>query len=153
MWQYNITLVDNGGNRLVKRYNLVAADYATAASDAAAILAALQNVTNCAIAKTTLQEVTSYTYTLPVDGVQKENQAAISASLVAKDQSFVFYIPAPIIDIFIAQDGEGADIVDTSDALLVAYFNELSAKTLVSDGDALDKMISGKRIHKASKRG
>lgn len=150
-FEYSITLAGNG-NKTSKKYVLQGADYATARANADAVKSALGNVTGAVIQSDRLTEVTKISSNFAGAGVQVENIASLAVKTVA-DKSAVAFIPAPVDSIFIGSSGDTANIVDIADADLVAYFNALSANTLLSDGEIPNTLVGGKRIHRKSKKG
>lgn len=54
-------------------------------------------------------------------------------------------IPAPSAGIFQGTSGPSLDIVDVTDADLVAYVNALATHVLISDGEAINGVLSGVR--------
>lgn len=54
-------------------------------------------------------------------------------------------IPAPSLAIFQSSTGPGRDVLDTSDADVVAYVAALQANVLISDGEEIASLVSGFR--------
>lgn len=155
-----VVLSDVGGNKFNLRYDLTAADYATAATDRATILAALSAITNCAIFSHSLQE--KYAESGTVFGTAEgENQAEFSVKLVAVGKpNATVKVPAPLATIFADVAGAGYNIVDPTDADVITYLAlfEAGAECYLSDGDsARDSATAGnwagKRVHIASRKG
>lgn len=156
----NVSLSDTGGNKSVLRYDLTAADFATAETDAATILAALNAVTDAAVVSYSLGEGFEEDTTYFGSG-EVENVAIISARIdTTEAKEAILRIPAPNVGIFKAASGPDYNIVDAADVALVAYLNLFATgnEALVSDGEALLSPgtagnVQGKRIHRKSRKG
>lgn len=157
-WELAVTLVDSGLNIANKVYELVAADAAEAATSAAAILAALDPVTDAAIKGYRIAEVFAETgtFTLPTDA-EIEMQALLLMRLDGNPFKKVTHtIPAPNIGIFVSSTGANRNIVDTLDAALLTYraiWQSPGNVATISDGETVDVLESGHRIHRASNKG
>lgn len=156
-WRAHFDLMDNGGNRTSKTYELTAADAATAAADVATILANLTAVTDCEIVSYHFYEsFEEDTVAYPAAGVQKENQALLIFDIVDNPLKKVTHaIPAPKQSIFIGATGPNANIVDTADADVVAYRQMFQAgnECYISDGEVAFTLVSGKRRHLRNSNG
>lgn len=158
-WELSVTLVDSSGvNTSVKQYDLVAADGTEAATAAATIMTALDGVTDAAIKGYTIGERFAETgvFTLPTDA-EIENQALLIGRLDGNPFKKVsMTIPAPNIGIFVSSTGANRNVVDLADAAVVAYrtlFQAPGNVATLSDGETLDVLESGRRIHRQSSRG
>lgn len=153
----SVQLVDGGDNTSVLRYELTAADYATAVTDTAIILAALQAITDAVVRKYSINHVYGEAaFSFPAATVQVENKASITVLLEGNDNKKAnIKIPAPVIGLFVDATGGGSNVVDLSDADLVTYFTLFTTgnECLLSDGEVADSMVSGKRIHAKSNFG
>ena len=159
-WIATFSLVDTGGNTATKLYNLQAADYAAALVDVAAVEAALDPITTATIKGYNLTEkFLDDAFTYPTLA-EVENQAEIVVRLASVNKFDTIYIPAPIASIFVGATGEQFNTVDGTDPLVAAYlalFNA-GASAYLSDGETITPAVaqrfkSGKRIHKASRKG
>jgi hypothetical protein len=153
----SVQLVDGGDNTSVLRYEMTAADYTTAVTDTAVILAALQAITDAVVRKYSINHVFGEAaFSFPAATVQVENKASITVLLEGNDNKKAnLKIPAPVIGIFTNPTGGGSNVVDLSDADLVTYFTmfQTGNECLISDGEVADSMVSGKRIHAKSNFG
>lgn len=156
-WRVFVTLRDNGGNDTTKTYEMNAADATEAAATVADLITALNAVTDAVIVSYGFYELfVENAFAYPGEGVQIENLAQLNFSLEDRPNvTAVLTIPAPNIGIFVASSGAGANIVDTSDAALIAYRDlfRTGGGLLLSDGEVAESLISGKRIHRKSRRG
>lgn len=156
-FELTASLADNGANITTKRFRLRSADIATAITDSAAIIAALDAVTNSVIVGYRISDVFyegSVTY--PAAGIENEDKASVSVLLTTGGgKKANLKIPAPVIGIFNATEGAGANVVDVSDAALNTYFDcfKSGGECFVSDGEDLDSLMSGKRISAKSLNG
>ena len=158
-WELTVTMVDSSGvNTSAKQYDLVAIDGTAAAAAAAAVLAALAGVSDAAIKGYTIAERFAETgvFTLPVDA-EIENQALLVGRLDGNPfKKVTMTIPAPKIGIFVSSTGANRNVVDLLDAEVVAYralFQAPGNVATISDGETLDVLESGRRVHRQSSRG
>ena len=155
-WFTVVNFRDNNNNNTMRRYELNAADSAAATVIQTALLAALGNMTQCAIPSYyTYQEEIENALTLPGANVEVQNIAELLFDIVgAPNKSARINVPAPPIGIFVAVSGAGAKIVDTGDPAVMAFRDLfLNDQIFVSDGELAATLISGKRIHRASRDG
>lgn len=157
-----ITLIDQGGNRAQKIYDLKSATFAEALADLQAILALLEPITDARVEGYTVNtNFREDAFSYPTGGTQVENIAELVLVLEAGiDKTAVHRIPAPSDGIFQASAGKGYNIVDINDAQLAAYiegvFTTTDGVAYISDGETVQDLGSiraGKRIHRASRKG
>lgn len=159
----NVTVVDSGGNKSTLRYDLVAADIDTADADMLTIISRLNAITDGVVTGYSVGR--SYgedaSFFAP-EGVHIEDVALISARLAAVGEKYTqLRIPAPSIGIFQQATGKKSNVIDATDADLVAYLNTFVATTglaTTSDGENLLSPgtagnVDGKRIHRGSRKG
>jgi hypothetical protein len=156
-WNLNVRLVDTGGNQTNRSYDLISADADEAATHSAAIIAALEAVTDAAVAGYTIGEVfLEGALTYPA-AAEVENCAEISAKIVGfPNKSAVLTIPAPNVGIFTGTTGPAFNVVDIADAALQTYLGlfDGSGPATISDGESIIVSSAvGRRIHKKSRRG
>lgn len=156
-----VNLADNGGKPYgQKTYALVDTDPETVPAVVTSILGKLAAVTDSVVAGYRLAEVfVNDALALPAAGVQNENQALITATLVGRpNDSASISIPAAKIGIFTNTSGKGANIVDMSDTALVAYLGIFDPtggnEAYISDGDQIVALSgSGHRRHVKNSNG
>lgn len=153
----NVNLVDSGGNQTTRTYNLDSADAAEAATDAAAVMAALEAVTDAVIAGYGIVErYVESALVYPTDA-EIENNARITAKIVGRpNRSATIDIPAPNIGIFTGTSGPSRNVVDLADTALQTFLGlfDGSGPVTVSDGESIIVTSAvGKRVHKKSVRG
>lgn len=158
-FELRVELVDNSGKSTTKTYELQSADAATAATDSAAIIAALNAVTEAVIKSYSIAHMfVENALVLPASGVENENQALLNIRLASDPTKYATHaIPAADPGIFVAASGAGANVVDTGDAALntyVALFTSTN-EAYISDGELADGALdfSGKRRHVKSRIG
>jgi len=151
-----VQFVDTGKNTTQRRFALTSIDIATAIIDSGIILAAVGAVTNAVISGYNISEAfTENALVLPVD-TEIEKQAQLSLLLAGLGtKTAVATIPAPVAGIFTDVSGPGYNVVDVSDAGVLAYVNIYKAggQATISDGEIADKLLSGRRISVKSNRG
>lgn len=154
-----VTLVDNGANETTKTYELQSADAAAAATDSAAIMAALNAVTQAVIKRYSINQVfIEDALVLPFSGVENQNQAVLTVVLASDpSKTGTLVIPAADPGIFVAASGENANIVDTGDAAVNAYVELFTTtnEAYMSDGELADVSLNfrGVRRHVKSRYG
>jgi len=166
-----VNFMDESGNTSTKQYvvNPVAwppatglwADLVTIRTN---LLADIANVSGAAIASvhTTIVQVEE---TVPPSSVadvgsEVENMASLSLNLVTAGKFATLQIPAADIGIFLAPNGPDKNVVDKTDANLLAFLENFEADPTgdftLSDGENIDgttPIKSGKRIHRRSTKG
>lgn len=156
-WELSVSLADNGANISTLQYKLRSADATEAATDSAAVIAALNAVTDSVISDYYIKHHYSEdAMAYPAAGVQNEDKASITVLLTTGGgKKANLKIPAPVIGIFTAASGGGANVVDMSDADLVTYLNlfKSTGECYISDGEDLSAGVSGKRISAKSNYG
>jgi len=157
-WYTSITLKDTGGKSSVLRYEQSApADDAAARAASLALVTDLVAVTNAKVfAYHTYQVFEDDAWTLPAAPAEVEMKAAIAVGVENyPTKTAVLYIPAPKDGIFVGASGSNYDIVDNTDADLIAYLANFDSEALfyVSDGEQMDGFKSGQRIHVKSRHG
>lgn len=170
-------LRDEAGNKSRKAYSLVGATHATALTNAGTILTDLNAVTDALVFSYSVSErYAEDTLLYGAAGSEVENIAEIICPLeVAAGEPVKYFaerIPAPNIGIFQGTEGPEKNLVDLTDAALISYLENATdetgygtpgpdAITLVSDGEKIKPdntndrpfITSGKRVHRASRKG
>lgn len=155
----NVDLVDQGGNKSTLRYDLVAADFATAEADVATILAALDAVTTALIYAYRIGE--KYVEDALSYGVgEVENIGLVVAKLTTAGKTVNVKIPAPEDALFIGAAGPDYNEMDPNNAATIAYLAiwENPGQAQISDGEHVRDTATagnwtGKRIHRGSRKG
>lgn len=155
-----ISFVDNGGNQVTREYMMknTIATYTDAAAAAAAMVPIVDAITGAKISQYRVFQVFEETaFTLPVDaGVQVEDRATFTFLLEGLgSKKAAVNVPAPVIGVFMASSGPGANIVDVNDAAVQAFEDQFKAAGdfRISDGEAVTRLLSGKRTHSRSNKG
>jgi len=129
---------------------LTAADHATAVTDSATIVAALNAVSNAVISGYAIRtKMSENAFAYPAAGIENEDKASISVLLDGLgNKKANVKIPAPVIGLFTAASGAGANVVDISDPDLLTYLAifESGNEATLSDGETMDVPLTGKRI-------
>lgn len=112
-FELSVTVVDQGNTPSVLTYDLRGADAATAATQTATVLAALDPRTKSAIAGYRLTEVfVEDALTLPTDGANNAEKASVSVLLSGAGKKLAnVKIPAPADSLFAAATGRGYNTV------------------------------------------
>lgn len=154
---YNVsaTLEDTGANRSTMQFfaapGEALADVVTAAGVLVGRLAA---ITDAGIVSYRVTEV--YEDAAATPGGEIENQALLVVD-TDDGKKALMRIPAPVAGIFAAASGPNYNVVDILDAALLTYIGSFEASAgvdfLVSDGQTVAALVSGKRIHRGSNKG
>lgn len=149
-WECSITLIDGVGRTITKSYNMrdtVAADVKT---DAAALAAALVDITDCSVKAYRYGEVFAEdSLSIPAGTVKAADKASITAYIDGSpNKTANLKVPGPVIGIFEGASGASASVVDVDDADLVVYGNlfKSTGTVYISDKEDAGAMIRGKRI-------
>ena len=156
-WYTRFELVDTGGKRTSRTYEQSApADDAAARAAALALATDLAAVTDCVISKYySFQVFEETSFSLP-SGAELEMQAVVSMTIDSEPfKSGMLTIPAPVDGIFVDSTGPNYDVVDTTDADLVAFMANWVTEDLyyISDGEQADSVLGGHRRHIKSRKG
>lgn len=151
-WFLNVTFNDSGDNRSTRTYEMDVATAAAAATAAADMLAALANLTDAVILQYYFaQRYVEDTNLFPIVGnTQVENQAIFTYSIAgATNKSATNTIPGPKQAIFVDTVGAGANIIDTTDAAVIAFraLFQTAGDFFISDGEKVNTLKKGKRRH------
>lgn len=156
-FEASFALYDTGGNHSILTYELRGATYADAKINADAIAIALAAVTDAVIGGFRLAEVyEEAVFAYPAGGIEIENKASLTTLLAGVGAGKAnLKVPAPVDGMFQEATGPGYNIVDIVDADLVTYTNLFKAagECYISDGQDMDSLIAGKRVHAKSNRG
>ena len=156
-WWLAATLVDNGANSSTLQYQLRSADATEAAADASAVISALNSITDAVISDYYIKhKYSENALVYPAAGVQNEDKASITVLLSGGgNKKGNLKIPAPVIGVFTAASGGGANVVDMSDVDLNIYLDlfKTASECYISDGEDLVSGVSGKRISAKSNFG
>lgn len=154
-----VRLVDAGNNEVAKTYVMTAALHADALTEALVIIDALEAV--CALGTKTYainEEFYNDAFALPPAGVQAEARAVlIGTDGTLPNKQHRTEIPGPETDVFLATQGEGANIVDIAHQDVLDYWNlfDATGEATLSDGESVetDGIIKGYRRTVGKKHG
>lgn len=156
-FEVTVSLMDNGGDITRKTYQLTTTIPADAIIDAGALVADLIAVTDATVLSFTVgQRYVEDAFAFPASGVENQNQALLVFQLADNPTKKATHsIPAPSPGIFVAASGPNAEVVDLADAAVIAYAANFlpGGIATLSDGESADALISGRRIHRQSRRG
>jgi hypothetical protein len=157
-FEASVVLVDTGGNKATRTFELTAATNAEALTDMATIVGLYQALTNAVVESYRVAEkFIEDAFNYPIGNVNVEELASVVVGVTDKpDDPHTIKIPAPKDLLFVAATGKSRNTVDVTVAALLAFmatYNPGSNATF-SDGDTWDGLIhSGKRIHRGSRLG
>lgn len=151
-----VTIADAGADTSTLTFQMTAPDAATAATDSATVLAALNAITDGIIFGYSLQERFEENNVIyPSGGEEVENKVSFTFLLANSNKRANRKIPAPTIGIFDDISGPGRNVVDSTDADVVTFATlfESGNELLLSDGQNSQRLLSGKRVHAKSNFG
>lgn len=159
-WQIEVALTDVGGNVSKLTFKTTAATAAEAETERAALATAINGVTQSLISSMRTSEVFNED-TAVVGAGQNENQALVVCNLepLSGGKTVNVRIINPEETIFVAASGPNNNVVDGTDAALLAFlerFTVTDGGCTLSDGEQLPDtgaFIRGKRIHRGSRNG
>lgn len=154
------SFVDSGANQVTREYNMKpeVATYDDAAAAAVAMQPIVDALSGATMPKFRVwRDYVNNAFVLPGDaGVQVENQASLTYLLQAVGSKKAnLNIPAPVIGIFVGSSGPNSNVIDVDDLAVIAFSDQFLAagNFRLSDGEWIQRILNGKRIHKRSSRG
>ncbi len=149
-FEITIKLVDEGANFSTLTFQCRDAAYADCVTAKTALIAALDAITNCVIQRVSINEVwknDAFAYPAGVETANKLSMTVELAGGIGKKANIK--VPGPIDAMFGASGTAGYNSLDTGNAAIITYTNLFKAAGdfYVSDGEDLETLISGKRIH------
>lgn len=157
-FEASLVLVDTGGNKATRTFELTAATNAEALTDMATIVAAYQALTNAVVESYRVAEkFVEDAFSYPIGNVNVEELANIVVGVTDKpDDPHTIKIPAPKDLLFVAATGRSRNTVDVTAVSLLAFMATYNpgGNATFSDGDTWDGNIyTGKRTHRGSTKG
>lgn len=148
-WWTVVELKETSGKSTTLRFEQSApADDAAARASSLALVTDLAAITNSVVAKYyTYQEFLESALTLPASA-ENQNQAMLILSIDgAPTKVGKIRVPAAAAGIFAAETGSNYDVVDVTDADLIAFVANFTTEALfyVSDGEQADSLLEGHR--------
>jgi hypothetical protein len=144
-----VTLIDSQNDKSTLEYEMTSADYATAVTDSATILAALAGVTDASVSTVSIsfrREEAAFAY--PATLCNNSEKARIVVQLAGSTKKAVVDIPAPKNAIFVAPVGDNNNIVDLGDDEVIAYVQLFQAdgESFISDGEVSAFGVRGEKV-------
>lgn len=146
----SVTLMDYGENETHKRWRMTAGTAAQAVTDAAAVVAALEAVSDAEVTGYVIEQAyVEDAFALPTV-VNPVSVVASITSLIegAGSKKANISIPSPNIGIFQGATGDAADLVDGTDTALQTYLAlfQDTGELLISDGETMGDFLRGIRV-------
>lgn len=120
-------------------------EYTQAVNALNQIRSGLAAVTDANIALTAIEATFTVDETLPESPVADLTKAAVVNVLTVDADGDVdkatIYIPAPSSGIFVGTTGEAMDQLDTQDADLINYVQQIAQHAFISDGEQIDTSL------------
>ena len=149
-FEITVKLVDEGTNFSTLTFQCQDTLYADAVIAKTALVAALANVSGCVIQRVSINEVwQNDAFAYPAD-VETANKLSMTVELEGgTGKKANIKIPGPLAALFGASGTAGFNVLDTGNAAIGVYaaLFENGNEFYISDGEFLETLISGKRIH------
>jgi len=158
---YSFTLIGTNGKTTTLRFQGVTIDEGTQGADLLAAAVALEAL------RDELNDVTDANvdaYSFSVAGTQAVGGLPAAADVFEEmamqlditpsgeaQKLATSRIPAPSLGLFLGTDGPNRDVADINDADLTAWVGVLATHVLVSDGEAINGIVSGYRRAKGGR--
>lgn len=151
-FELSVTLVDKSATKSTLSYALTATLIADAVTDAAVILAALNDMTDSVVSQYRISEVfIEDALALPATA-QNAEKASITLQSTVANKKVNVRVPAPPDAIMVSTSGPGNNQVNVSNAAVLAYADIFTAggQATISDGDTVaatpGSVLSGRRV-------
>lgn len=155
----SIVIMDESGNRAAKVLKVTGATPADVITNAQTLATDLAPLTDGGLSSiiVSLQYVDD-AWVGAQPGSEVENRAALALKLEAgtfQQEYATMEIPSADIGIFVAATGASKNIVDTSDTALNTFVDHFKTGGIakIASNQVVESLESGKRVHKASRRG
>lgn len=152
-----VQIMDKGEEKATLTVELRSATFAAALTDIASWVTNFVAVSEAEVLGYNIQQkFVNDAIIVPAAG-QLQEKARVAFRLENTSEYETLDIPAPRATIFVSTNGADSEIVDTSDAALIAYTNlyKSTGIAFISDGEALDQISRGERVstRKGMRRG
>lgn len=155
IWRFQLTIwfADTQDDQVTRTWEMQATDYATALTDAATVISRVEAVSDAEIAGFNVSgKYYEDDYTNPGNGVQNENQAVLL--LLPTNESNPYpTVSIPAINDSVMKGASGPDnnIVDITNTDVLAFVGLFitDAELYLSDGETVQGLVSGERVHVA----
>lgn len=146
----SLSLTDTQGDVSTLRFELRGADFATASTNATAVIAGITGVTQSIVSSVAISFVRDEdTFVFPT-GADNGVRARMTFQLANSVEKATLDIPAPENNIFTAPFGPNNNVVDLTNAEVIAYAQlfQVGGASYISDGEDSDFVLRGKRTTK-----
>lgn len=152
-----VQIMDKGEEKATLTVELRSATHAAAVTDIASWVTNFLAVSDCEVLGYNVQQrYVNDAIIIPAAG-QLQEKARIAFRLEGTSEYETLDIPAPKTTVFLNNNGADSEIVDTSDAAVIAYTNMYKSTGIafISDGEALEQISRGERVstRKGMRRG
>lgn len=149
-FEITIKLVDEGTNFTTMGFKCRDAAYVDVVTAKTALVAALEAITDCVIQRVSINEVwknDAFSYPSDVETATKLSMSVELAGGIGKKANMK--VPGPKDVLFGASGTKGYNELDKANAAIVTYINLFKAAGdfYVSDGEDLETLIQGARVH------
>ena len=152
----NFVVVDIANTASNFRVQMQGSNYTDAAADMAAFRTLLEAMTGGTVKRSDLTEVVDNdAWVISTEDVLCNDKALLTIALAsAPDKKAAVAVPAPTISIMVDASGPGYNVVDSSDAAVIAFVDAFVATTgyaKISDGEygiaaASGGLVAGRRV-------
>ncbi|GAI02499.1 unnamed protein product [marine sediment metagenome] len=155
-YELSIVIKDTGNNATVKKYELTAVTAAAAETDALAIIAVLNPVTEGTISSYRVShKFQEDDFSFPAAAAIEQKASIVALIDGEAVKTCTEKIPSPDVGIMQGADGEAFNLVDIADTALLAYLLvfQTGGEATISDGEVMGAPLRGKRITVGSRKG
>lgn len=154
-----VSFMDNAGDIVTREYMMssLIATYAAAETAAIEMIVDIELLTNAEISQyRVFRAYVEDALIFPGTGVQVENRASLTFQLVGVGSKKAnLTIPAPEFALFVGTSGPQANTINTTNTNLLNFTDNFktSGNFRLSDGEAVTRILNGKRTHVKSSKG
>jgi len=143
-----LNMVDTQGDASTMTFELTSADFLTAVTDKDTIIAAVGNVSEAIVASYHLALIEDENAFAFPPGCDNSAKARLSFQIIDSVKKARRDIPSPQEDIFVAPSGPNNNVVDTTDAAIIAFAQlfQTGGEAFLSDGEISEFLLSGQRV-------
>lgn len=146
-----LILSDTQGDTATMLFELQSADFATAVTDKDAILAAISGVSQAIVSSYHLAIVEDEDAFVFPAGADNSIKARVQFQIVDSVKKARRDIPSPQNAIFVAPSGPNNNVVDTTNAQVIAFAQlfQTGNQAFISDGEISEFILGGQRVSNA----
>lgn len=154
-WECSVTLVDQGAQSSTRTYRLRDAQADDASVTASTLLGYIEALTRCEVTAFRVSQVwVEDSIALPTDA-QLEDNVVLTVDIASNPlKRATLSLPAPQDAIFVGATGPNNNVVDLTNADVLAFVDAFKSAGVasISDGEDVGQVLDGVRVHRRSGR-